>query len=70
MWVNGWVKDWYGDYTSEPQYNPSGPESGADRVYRGGSWIAVAHYCRLAVRNRGDPANRDYYLGFRLARRV
>jgi formylglycine-generating enzyme required for sulfatase activity len=33
-----WVRDWFGNYSSEPQSNPSGPELGSGRVFRGGGW--------------------------------
>ncbi len=64
-----WVHDWYGEYPSEPQTNPSGPDSGSLRVRRGGAWYDDAGYCRSACR-RGwsDPGSRDLDLGFRLAR--
>ncbi|MFO1434617.1 MAG: formylglycine-generating enzyme family protein [Candidatus Competibacteraceae bacterium] len=65
-----WVRDWYGVYSSESQHNPSGPESGARRVCRGGGWFDPAVDCRSAYRVRSDPAYRYDFLGFRLARRV
>ncbi|MFO1434075.1 MAG: SUMF1/EgtB/PvdO family nonheme iron enzyme [Candidatus Competibacteraceae bacterium] len=65
-----WVRDWYAAYSSEPQHNPSGPESGVYRVYRGGDWLHDADNCRSAYRYRSDPAYRGDNLGFRLARRV
>jgi len=65
-----WVRDWFGGYSIEPQRNPSGPESGTERVIRGGSWIYDAVHCRSASRYREDPGHRSGYLGFRLARRV
>ena len=35
-----WVNDWYdlSYYGISPYYNPQGPESGTDKVIRGGSW--------------------------------
>jgi formylglycine-generating enzyme required for sulfatase activity len=52
-------------FTSE---NPSGPESGSDRVVRGGSWSGDAGYCRSAYRHRFEPSARHGNLGFRLSR--
>lgn len=63
-----WVQDWYGDYSSEPQHDPSGPESGASRVGRGGGWSRGAVRCRSAYRYHWRPAYRGIFLGFRLAR--
>jgi len=64
-----WVQDWYGSYSSEHQHDPSGPESGAYRVCRGGSWGSDADYCRSACRSLWNvPARRGTVLGFRLAR--
>jgi formylglycine-generating enzyme required for sulfatase activity len=38
------------------------------RVSRGGSWNFSASSCRVSNRNLNTPGNRDYNLGFRLAR--
>jgi formylglycine-generating enzyme required for sulfatase activity len=65
-----WVRDWYGAYSSEPQRDPSGRESGSIRVYRGGGWHLGADYCRSAYRRYWLPDYRLHDLGFRLARRV
>jgi formylglycine-generating enzyme required for sulfatase activity len=65
-----WVRDWYAAYSGEPQRDPSGPETGSDRVFRGGSWYGDADYCRSAYRHCWLPDYRRYDLGFRLARRV
>ena len=45
-----WCQDWFGNYSSEPQTNPTGPSSGDNRVYRGGSWINYAKNCRVSSR--------------------
>ncbi len=63
-----WVQDWYGDYSSAPQSDPSGPESGSNRVFRGGGWFNDAGICRSAYRVNDDPADRNEDVGFRLAR--
>jgi formylglycine-generating enzyme required for sulfatase activity len=65
-----WCSDWYGSdyYQNSPNSNPKGPDSGSDRVIRGGSWVSFPRHCRVAVRNYSAPGNRYSYLGFRLAR--
>ena len=63
-----WCQDWYGDYPSSAQTNPTGPATGAYRVGRGGSWSYGPRHCRVANRNGGDPGDRYGLLGFRLAR--
>ena len=53
-----WCNDWYGEdyYSSSPQTDPTGPATGSYRVYRGGSWNNVAHYCRVSYRNYNTPS--------------
>jgi len=68
VWEWGW--DWHGPYSKEPQRNPGGPETGSNRVVRGGSWSGGAGSCRSAYRHGFDPGHRGGNLGFRLARRV
>ena len=65
--VYEWCQDWYGSYSSSSQRNPQGPNSGSDRVSRGGGWLNFASYCRVSFRNYYTPGGRDSYLGFRLA---
>ena len=64
-----WCNDWYSDsyYAAAPGSNPMGPDSGTDRVLRGGSWAHGAHFCRTAVRAWSPPAGRGYSGGFRCA---
>ena len=61
-----WCSDWYGDYSTSAQTNPQGASSGSFRVYRGGSWLDDAGYCRTAHRIINTPAYRNFYIGFRL----
>ena len=42
--------------------------TGTYRVIRGGSWNDSPRFLRSANRFRITPGDRDYYLGFRLAR--
>lgn len=62
-----WCSDWYGDYSSDAQTNPKGPESGSYRVHRGGSCISNARYCRSSGRYIGYPTSRSGAIGLRLA---
>lgn len=64
--VNEWCSDWYGNYNSNSQTNPTGASSGTCRVIRGGSWDYYPQYCRLAYRNCITPGRRRYSIGFRL----
>ena len=67
--VYEWCNDWYSSsyYTSESQTNPTGPDSGSNRVWRGGSWAGDARACRVSNRSSKDPTYRGYWLGLRLA---
>ena len=62
-----WCQDWYGDYSSSAQTNPTGPSSGSRRVDRGGCWSNLAGTCRVSRRNGGTPGHRNDGLGLRLA---
>ena len=62
-----WCKDWYASsYVSYDTNNPTGPSSGANRVFRGGSWYGSASYCRVAYRNYYSPGSRYSNGGFRV----
>ena len=64
--VYEWCQDWYGDYSSSSQTNPTGPSYGSFRVLRGGGWDSGASCCRVSLRNGDSPDYRGYYLGLRL----
>ncbi len=63
-----WCYDWYGSnyYDTSPYDNPHGPVSGTYRVYRGGSWLYDANYCRVARRFGGRPDSRHSIYGIRV----
>jgi formylglycine-generating enzyme required for sulfatase activity len=61
-----WCQDWYGEYSSSSETNPTGTSSGSDRVYRGGSWFIVAGRGRASLRHYATPVYRNYNLGLRL----
>jgi len=63
-----WCWDWKDQYPSSPQTNPTGPDSGSYRVYRGGSWRSYPVDARCAGRDFYTPDSRNRFLGFRLAR--
>lgn len=64
--VGEWCQDWYGNYSSSAQTNPTGPSSGSFRVYRGRGWRYGARNCRVSYRS-GTASYTDYDLGLRLA---
>lgn len=61
-----WCQDWYGEYSSKPVTDPSGPESGNMKIRRGGSWFKHGISLRCANRAYGHPASRFNTTGFRL----
>ena len=62
-----WCQDWYGGYSSEPQTNPTGPETGTTRIVRGGCWDFDAKFCRLSYRRDYAPNGNYVCNGLRLA---
>ena len=62
-----WCSDWYGDYSSAAQTDPTGPATGYYRVGRGGSWLSDESGCRVAYRWTSNPTSTDSRLGLRLA---
>ena len=65
-----WCQDWFGPYPSEPQTDPTGPASGGERVYRGGSWNFFSRLARSTFRDGYAPDIKFNDLGFRLVRDV
>jgi len=61
-----WCEDWYGNYSSSSQRNPTGPPSGTFRVLRGGSWYDNPRNCRSSNRDRGVPGHSLNNRGFRV----
>ncbi len=62
-----WCQDIYGKYSSQPQTNPTGPSTGAFRVFRGGCWVLPATSSRVSLRVNNMPTTTSAYLGLRLA---
>ncbi len=61
-----WCEDWFGDYPQKDVVDPQGPESGNERVLRGGSWFNLPGDCRSAYRYRNAPGYRLYNYGCRV----
>jgi len=63
-----WCRDWYGNYSSAAQVDPTGPATGTYRLLRGGYFYYLARAARSAYRVSSLPDFRDYYIGARLLR--
>jgi formylglycine-generating enzyme required for sulfatase activity len=66
-----WVADWYDKdyYKRSPERNPTGPDSGWNKVLRGGSWYDDPFFAlRTASRGNVTPVLRNDLIGFRCAR--
>ena len=62
-----WCQDWYGDYSAALATDPMGPDTGALRVLRGGSWLGSGRLARSSFRLGLGPDSRYGSFGFRLA---
>lgn len=60
-----WCYDRDGEYTSDSQINPQGPNVGNSRIYRGGCWYSDATSCRVSFRQSALTL-RSSKIGFRL----
>jgi formylglycine-generating enzyme required for sulfatase activity len=61
-----WCQDWYGPYFTGTVTDPQGPVTGTSRVFRGGSWLVNARYCRSAQRAIYNPVDLSSGVGFRV----
>lgn len=66
--VREWVWDWFEGYPSGALFDPRGPESGAVKAVRGGSWNNHAANLTPAFRYIRNPGYRNYLYGFRVVR--
>lgn len=67
--VYEWCSDWYGEYSSKAQTNPTGIFWGSERVARGGSWYSsYSSYCTVTRRHSADPSKQYTNYGLRLAK--
>ena len=67
--VGEWVNDWYDPrfYQSSPDTDPTGPDEGRQRVYRGGGYHCNKMDIRASARHPANPASYFDYIGFRCA---
>ncbi len=63
-----WCWDWKGKYDLNMKINPRGPDTGSNRVLRGGPRFSYAVLCRVADRFNNNPLVASNIYGFRLAR--
>lgn len=65
-----WVYDIYSSnyYSVSPEKDPSGPQKGTTRIFRGGAFYSQPYELRSAFRCIARPTLRDYRVGFRLLR--
>lgn len=68
MTGNVWemCEDRDGEYSAEPQFNPTGRDKGVDRVHRGGGQMMRARYCRVSFRRENAPSKIIVDMGVRL----
>jgi formylglycine-generating enzyme required for sulfatase activity len=64
--VTEWCTDWYNDYSTTAQIDPIGPDTGRNRVVRGGNWMRGAAGCRSAARGEFSSDKWALNVGFRL----
>ncbi|MBC7774089.1 MAG: SUMF1/EgtB/PvdO family nonheme iron enzyme [Phycisphaerae bacterium] len=65
-----WVEDdWHGNYNSAPDNGSAWVDNprGSTRVFRSGTWLREAQFCRVAYRYHSALDNRSSHMGFRLA---
>ena len=62
-----WCSDYYGQYTSDKQTNPTGAKKGTARIVRGGCYAAIGRQCRVSGRKSLYQGGKDFMTGFRLA---
>ena len=64
-WVNDWWDPTY--YSVSPYSNPTGPETGMQKGFRGGSWDQYYDSARVAYRGNAYTGTTGHAIGFRCA---
>ncbi len=65
--VDEWCADFYHDFNGSALADPRGPDSGSERVYRGGCFDSDEEFCRCARRASMAPGRHRPNLGLRIA---
>lgn len=70
--VHEWTNDWYNEeyYANSPNKNPTGPESGDYKVFRGASWFNGSFQTRTTYRYPKLPVLTYKANGFRCAKGI
>jgi formylglycine-generating enzyme required for sulfatase activity len=65
-----WCNDWYQEdyYSESPAQNPTGPNTGSEKVIRGGAWNRSETYLQCAFRDKKSPTTKRYDIGFRIVK--
>lgn len=66
--VAEWCNDWYAKdyYANGGKENPKGPETGKDKVIRGGHFTSNVESCKNYRRENMNPKNHTFFVGFRV----
>jgi len=62
-----WCQDWFGNYSDSSQIDPTGPETGTERIVRGGCMRGHTRFCRVSYRMNYTSATQRIDVGLRLA---
>ena len=66
--VSEWCRDFDSIYTEgKEEKDPLGPDTGKDRIIKGGNYNVNAKSCRAALRLNVNPKTKDMKTGFRVA---
>lgn len=70
--VSEWCSDWYGlkYYKRKARENPPGPDSGKEKVLRGGSYENSEGTLRPSYRSKQNPASKNGTIGLRLVMEI
>jgi formylglycine-generating enzyme required for sulfatase activity len=69
-WCEDWLENWSWDIKkNEPLIDPKGPDTGSNRVLRGG-WCGGRTYYRSTYRTGSSPSERSMGIGFRIAKSI